>query len=345
MSFPFPLRAPALAALLTASLLGAQPAAQAAPAASAAISLDTTPRAGQHQRQLIDIQAVMKMRAEAAADATDEQRAKTAKANEQMAQMGGMKMTMQMEQTMKVGQPDAAGWLPLTVTSGSKKGTMQMGDKVIPLPDGKQGDMAITARFNPRDFSFEVQKIEGSSPEMNALMRAQGETLISQALQLPKALSQQPLKVGESVTVPFNMAMPVPVPGAGGGMQAQIHYTLVRVDKGVAYFDLGMTLDVKLDTPLPKPAAAAAAASSASAAETTDTPDAPPRMLHVVMTGGGKGTSSLRLADRLPLAGQLTMDMKMTMDGPDHQRVLMDMDMAMQTKGESLAKPATKKKP
>ena len=70
----------------------------------------------------------------------------------------------------------------------------------------------------------------------------------------------------------------------------------------------------------------------------------------MVITGNGKGTSSLRLADRLQLASRLAMDMKMTMNGPDNGRMLMDMDMVVQTKGESLAKPAaakapTKKKP
>ena len=61
--------------------------------------------------------------------------------------------------------------------------------------------------------------------------------------------------------------------------------------------------------------------------------------------GSGKGTASLRLADRLPLANQLAMDMKMTMNGPDNGRMLMDMDMVVVSKGESLAKPAAAKAP
>ena len=51
------------------------------------------------------------------------------------------------------------------------------------------------------------------------------------------------------------------------------------------------------------------------------------------------------MSDRLPLSSQLTMDMKMTMDGPDNNRILMDMDMTLRSKGESLAKPAAKKAP
>lgn len=336
MTFPSPLRLSALAGLLALHV-----AAQAAPAAPVAVSFDTTPRAGQHQRQSMEIQAVIKTRMEAAPEATEEQRAKVAKAAEQMAQAGALKMSIQMQQTMKVGQPGADGWLPLTVESGNKKGTMQMGDKVMPLPNNRQGDMSITARFNPKDFAFEIQNFEGGSPEVNKLMSTQGQSLISQVLQLSKALSQRALKVGESVDVPLTMALPVALPGGAGGMQGLVHYTLARVEKGVAHFDLSMTLDVSLDAPLPSPPVAASAAS----APDTGAADAPRRMLHMVMTGSGKGTSSLRLADRLPLASQMAMDMKMTMDGPDNARVLMDMDMVTTSKGESLARPAAKKKP
>ncbi|MFX8098507.1 hypothetical protein ABTK82_19355, partial [Acinetobacter baumannii] len=86
-----------------------------AQAAPAAITFDTTPRAGQHQRQNIDLQATLRMRAEPGPDASDEERAKIAPAAERMAQMGPMQMSMKMAHTLKVGQPDADGWLPLTV--------------------------------------------------------------------------------------------------------------------------------------------------------------------------------------------------------------------------------------
>ncbi|WP_457445499.1 hypothetical protein [Roseateles sp. P5_E4] len=331
MTIASPLRLPLLGALLGLNL-----AAQAAPSAPAAVSFDTTPRAGQHQRQRIDLQAVMKMRVEAGPDATDEQRAKAAQAAEGMALMGPMKMSMHMEQTMQVGAADTAGWLPLSLAVGAKGGSVEIGGKPTPLPNLGKTDMRIAARFNPKDFGFEVQKVEGGSPELSEAMSNQGKAAISESLQLLKALSQRPLKVGDSVEVPLNMALPMPLPGGAGGMQGLVRYTLARVDKGVAHFDLSMDLNMNIDTPLPRPAAAASAASGAAA-------DAAPPMLHMQITGGGKGTSSLRLADRLPLASQLAMDMKMTMNGPDNGRMFMDMDMVVQSKGESLAKPAAAK--
>jgi len=311
---------------LLGALFGLHLASQAAPA-PAAVSFDTAPRAGQHQRQLIDLQATMKIRMEAGPDATEEQRAKIAQAAERAAQTGPMKMSTQMEQTMKVDAADAQGWLPLTVTVASKGGSMQVGDRTIPLPNTLT-NVSYTARFNPQDFNFEMQNAEGSSAELAEAMKTQGGALISESLQLFKALSQRPLKIGDSVEVPLNMALPIPLPGSAGGMQGRVKYTLARVDRGVAHFDLGMDLKMDVSAPLPGPAA-----SDAAAAE-------PPKTLQMQIGGSGKGTAALRLADRLPLTSRLAMDMKMTMNGPDNGRMDMDMNMVVQTKGESLAKPA-----
>lgn len=317
---------------LAAALLGLNLGAIAAPA-PAPITFDTTPRAGQHQRQSIDMRATIKMRAEAGPEATDEQRAKIAQGAERLAQMGPMQMSMQMQQTVKVGQPDADGWLPLTVAAGGKTGQLLMGGKTVPLPNRQDQNLSFAARFNPKDFAFEMQKVEGMG-ELNDLMRSQGNTMVAEALQLSKALSQRPMKVGDSVDVPLTMALPVPVPGAGGSLNGQVHYTLAKVERGVAYFNLSM--DLKMDITAPMPAAAASAPEAASAPAA----DAAPKTMHVVISGSGKGNSSLRLADRLALTSKLAMGMQMTMGLPDNGVMLMDMDMLVQSRGESLAKSA-----
>lgn len=336
MTFASPLRLPLLAALLAVQL-----SAQAAPAAPVAVSFDTTPRAGQHQRQQIDLHAVMRMQVEAGPEATEEQRAKIAQAGERMKQGGPIKMAMRMQHTMKVDAADAAGWLPMTIAVANQGGSMEVGGNTVPLPANKVGDLSFAARFNPKDFSFELQKFEGGSPEVNEVMAQQGKAMIGEALQLHKALSQRPLKVGESVEVPLTMPLPMPLPGGAGKMDSKVRYTLVRVDKGVAHFDLGMDMQMDVNTPLPKPAAAASAAEPAESADSTATP---PPMLHMAITGTGKGSSALRLADRLPLSSTLAMTVKMDMSGPDNGRMRMEMDMEMRSAGQSLAKPATAKK-
>lgn len=336
MTLASPLRLPLLGALLGFHLVVA-----AAPAAPAAVSFDTTPRAGQHQRQTIDMQMLMTMRAEAAPEASEEQRAKIAQAAAQMAQAGPVKVSTRMRQTMKVGAADDAGWLPMTVSVAHQGGSVEVGGKATPLPQAQAADVSFSARFNPKDFGFELGRFDAGSPEVNALMATQGQAMIGEALQLYKALAQRPLKVGESVELPMTMALPMPLPGGAGAMQGRLRYTLARVAKGVAHFDLDMDLKMDISAPLPQPAQAASAASAAD----TDAADTPPQMLRMVATGSGKGTSSLRLSDRLPLANRLAMRMQMAMNGPDNGRMAFDMDMVMQSKGESLARPVSRKKP
>jgi hypothetical protein len=258
VNLAFPLRPTLLGVLFGLGL-----SVQAAPGQPAAISFDTTPRAGQHQRQSIDLLATMKMRVEAAPEATDEQRAKIAQTAERMNQMnqaGAMKMAMKMQQTLKVGAADAEGWLPLTFVVTNNGSSIEMGGKTVPMPNNKALDMRFDARFNPKDFGFDVKQVEGAPPQVSDMMLKQGNTMIGEALQLSKALAQHPLKVGESVDVPLALNLPVPLPGGAGAMQGTVRYTLARMDKGVAYFDLGMDLKLSADMPLPaKPDADASA--------------------------------------------------------------------------------------
>ncbi len=314
------------AAWVLALSLEAAAATPAAPAAVSTVAFDTTPRAGQHQRQRIDIKAVVSMRAQPGPNATDEQRARTAQAAEKFAQMGAMKMAVKMDQTLKVGQPDAEGWLPLTVSTGSQAGQVEVGGKTQPLPQGKE--LGFIARFNPKDFAFEIQDVEGAA-EVGDVVRNQGRAIVGEALQLYKVLAQRPLKVGESVEVPMNLALPMPLPGGAGAMQAKLRYTLTRLDKGVAHFDTAMNMQMDINAPTP---AASAASQPAD--------DTPPQLMNVAMNGSGKGSSTLRLADGLPLTSQLRMVMTITMQMPDNGLMLMDMDMDTRARGESLAKAA-----
>jgi hypothetical protein len=309
---------------LVGALFGLQLGAHAAPQSPQVVTFDTAPRAGQHQRQLIDMQMTMQSRLEAGPGATDEQRAKIAQAAENMARAGTVKMNMKIAQTTQVGQPDAQGWLPLTVSSAAQGGQIEIGGRTQPMPPQANANMSFTARFNPKDFAFEVLQSQGA--ELNELMRAQGQAMVNEALQMAKALGQRTMKPGDSVEVPMNMALPVPIPGGAGKLDAKLRYTLKHVDRGVAHFDLAMTMQMAMDAPLPAGAASAAPAT--------------PQTMNMQLTGAGTGTSSLRLSDRLPLASQLGMDVKMDLQGPDNGRMFMDMQMQVQARGESLAKPA-----
>lgn len=345
MTLPLPLRLP-----VAGSLLGLHLIAGAATANPPAVSFDTTPRAGQHQQQTLDIAATIRMRMEPGPDATEEQRAKIAQAAAGISKNGPLKMKMRMLQTLKVDAADATGWLPMTVSMVPQGGSMEVGGNTVPMPENKAGNISIAARFNPNDFSYELQRVDGGAANFNEAMAKQGQLMVGEALQLYKELAKRPLKVGESVEVPLNMKLPIPLPGSAGDMQSKLRYTLNRVDKGVAHFDVSMDLKMNMDVPMPRPPVAAAsapatdAAASAASAVAAEPAPAAPAVLHIATTGSGKGTSALRLSDRLPLHNELSMTMQMDMSGPDNTRMLMDMDMDLQSKGESLAKPAVKPK-
>jgi len=343
---------PFLRLSLPCTLLGLALASHATPAA---VRFDTVPRAGQHQRQLMDVRAVMTMKLEPGPAASPEERAKLEQAGDFMSRNGPIKMAMQMQETLKVGAADAKGWLPVTVDLKSLSGSMEAGGKTVPLPRAGAGDIRVSGRFNPKDFGFEVQMVDGGPAGMAEVMTQRGRSLLGDALQIHKALAERPLKIGESVEVPYNVALPMPMPGGAGEMQSKIRYTLNRLDKGVAYFDLNLVMDMDVNTTLPPPARAASAAADAAsqaasapdAASTLNTADAPARTLQMKIKATGSGSSSLRLSDRLPLSSQMKMVMKMVADGPDNTRMTMDMDMTLQSRGESLARgtAAKRKKP
>lgn len=321
------LSASSLRIVIAGALLGLQLGAHAAEP-EATVPFDITPRAGQHQRQLLDMQVMTTTRLVPGPEATDDERAKIAQAQQQMAQMGRVKMSVRMEQTQRVGQPDAEGWLPLTLSSTSKGGEVELGGKKRTLPKDKKLDLLVQARFNPKDHAFDVQQVLGDG-DADDQLRIKGAAMVTEALQLPKALSERPLKVGDSVEVPLNMALPFAVPGSSAQMDSKLRYTLKRVERGVAHFDLSMAMQIRTTAAQPADSAA-----SAQAREVTN----------MQLTGTGKGSSTLRLADRLPLSSQLDLDVKMAMQAPDNGRMLMTMRMQMKSKGESLTKPAATKK-
>ncbi len=127
--------------------------------------------------------------------------------------------------------------------------------------------------------------------------------------------------------MPLVAALPMPGPGPNGGqLKGQLRYTLTRLDKGIAYFDVGMTLDMNAAVTPPAGASAPAAGP-----------------VNMTAQGGGQGKFSMRLADRLALTSDMSMQTKMTINVPNGDVVRMDMDMTMKGRGESLKPVAAKR--
>lgn len=306
----------ALLGLLTGAVLAAKPTAELP-------LMDMTPRPHQHQRQTMDMQALMTVRIEPRADATDEERARAQQAQAAMP----MTMKMRLQQTMRTGGLGADGWMPLTLDHRTMDLSMTTATGVpVPIPTAKTGSMTITARLQPQDLRFELDTVQGQQP-LDDSLKPMMNTLMNQLLGMTKAMRGKNLVVGESFDMPLDAALPMPGPGPNGGqLKGQIRYTLTRLDKGVAYFDAVMTLDMN-----------ASVASSAGASA--------PAALPVNMTaqGGGQGKFSMRLADRLALTSDMTLQTQMTINAPNGDVVRMDMDMTMTGRGESLKPVAAKR--
>lgn len=302
--------------LLTGAVLAAKPAAEVP-------LMDMTPRPNQHQRQTMDMQALMTVRIEPRAEATDEEKARAQQAQAAMP----MTMKMRLQQTLRTGGLKADGWMPLTLDHRTMDLSMTTATGVpVPLPASRAGNMTITARFHPKDFLFELDTLQGQQP-LDDSLKPMMNTLMNQVLGMAQAMRGKTLAVGESFDMPLDGALPMPGPGLNGGqLKGQIRYTLTRLDKGIAYFDAGMTLDMN---------AAVTPPASASA------PAAGP--VNMTAQGGGQGKFAMRLADRLALTSDMTMQTQMTINVPNGDVVRMDMDMTMKGRGESLKPVAAKR--
>jgi hypothetical protein len=193
--------------------------------------------------------------------------------------------------------------------------------------------MAITARFHPKEFRFELESLQGEQP-LDEQIKPMMNTLMNQVLGMAQAMRGKYLVVGESFDMPLDAALPMPGPGPNGGqLKGQIRYTLTRLDKGIAYFDAAMTLD--MNASVTPPAGASAPQASASA------PAAGP--VNMTAQGGGQGKFSMRLADRLALTSDMAMKTQMTINVPNGDVVRMDMDLTMKGRGESLKQVAAKR--
>jgi len=303
---------PRLAGALFGLLAGA---AFAVPPVTEVALLDMTPRPNQQQRQTVDMQAVMNVRIEPRADASDAERARA----EQARSMMPMTMKSRMEQTLQTGAQRKDGWIPLSLNQRMLDFTLTAGNgATLPVPPANMANLKFSARFNPKDFAFDIEEVQGDAEEQ---FRTLSATTLTKFLAIAKALHEHKIKVGESFELPMDMPLQMPVPSASGGqMKGMLRYTLNRVDKGIAYFDVATDLDINASMVPP-----AGAASSV-----------PTGPMDMQAKGGGKGQFTLRLADRLALSSDMGMQMHMTVNSPNGDVMFMDMDMQMKGRGESL---------
>ena len=216
----------ALLGLWAASVFAAQPGAGIA-------VLDMTPLPNQRQQQTLDMRLTMDIRVEPHPGATEEEKAKVAQTQALMP----MTMTLRSLTTLRTGPLGAGGWMPLSLERRTLEGSMttRTGAAIpFPVPPASK----FSARFNPTDFTFELDDPPGGPTATPPALKPFMTQTLNEVLAMAKAMRGKPLKVGESVDLPLNMAIPVAstLPGAAQ-MNGGLRLTLTRVDHGVAYFE------------------------------------------------------------------------------------------------------------
>lgn len=317
--------------LPTAQAASAKPKAAAAASASAAtneVELRFFPLPQQRHQIHSVMRMKMDMRMEPFEGMSEEERAKM----EQAMQAAKMPMSMRSEFDQQV-----------TTTAADKQGNfqLQLRGKSLPLemsnsagervgPPKATVDIKIDAKLNQKTGSFQSMKMAG----MDAASSGLSEGLLKQLLSSMSALEGRRLKVGESAEMPLDMALPIPK-GPGMDLKMLGRYTLVKLENGVADFDVGVNITMAMNDDKAEAAAAAAAAASSAASAPDATASAPTTPL-MTASGQGQGRMSWRVADRLVLNQAMNLAMNMRMQAPGKPVMNMKVDMEMEASGKNL---------
>ena len=245
-----------------------------------------------------------------------------------------LRFDMTLQQRLQTGLLDAQRRMPISASIESSQMEVRNGEgELLPgMPAKGLSDMRFSARVV--DGRYEDIRVNGEN--LRKLTPELLEATFRKTFDALAQLNGARLKVGESIELPLEMALPLPgAPSFSNATKVLTRYTLTRVQAGVAYFDIGATLDFRADLPLP-PAAASAAASAAEGAPAT------PRSQELMVSGKGTGQLQLRLADRLPLRNDLDMEASMHMALPDGHAMQMTVQVQTTSVGRAL-RPSTGK--
>lgn len=276
----------------------------------------------------------MDMRMEPLEGMSEDERAK----REQAMQAAKMPMTLRSEfdQRMTTTAADKHGNFQLQLRGTALPMAMSNGAGERVGPHMAKMDIKIDAKLNQKTGSFEAMKVAG----LDAAASGMSEGLLKELLMSMRGLEGRRLKVGESAEMPLDMALPIPK-GPGMNLKMVGRYTLLKLEQGVADFDVGVNISMDMDGRTLDPASSAALASSSPAADSAASAPAAPDPKNQTMpsmkaSGEGKGRMSLRLADRLMLTQQMEMTMSMRIEAAGKPAMNMSLDMQMEASGKNL---------
>jgi hypothetical protein len=129
--------------------------------------------------------------------------------------------------TQKVGTPDAQGALKVDMTYEDVSQEMSMNDQPAP-PEAAANAAKLKGKTLSMTLDASGEVVDVTPPADFPLPQGMIKEMLKQALGL---MPRQELAIGESVSAPFQMAMPVPV---SGGEPPQLKGTLVSKLTGIS---------------------------------------------------------------------------------------------------------------
>jgi hypothetical protein len=154
----------------------------------------------------------------------------------------------------QIGKPEADGRIRLDLTYEEMTQKMLMNGQEMPVP--AQLTAGITGKTVALWIDSKYQVLDVKAPEGFPLAGEQLKTMMGQMM---AAVPHQQMSVGETVSTPLSMALPIPVPGsARAQLKGQTKTTLVKLsaegDDHVATLDhtVDATLDMAPETPTGK---------------------------------------------------------------------------------------------
>ena len=293
------------------------------------VTLNLMPLPGSHQQ--LDLKTEMRMTMAMILGPQAPEKAQQAAAN--LKEAGLITMRTEMRQTLTTTSKAADGSYDMLADLVTLKNEMKDGKgNVKAMPD--MGKIKFKVGLKNEQIQGVDIDTEPGSPMAKVWSSDMARQLFDKSFDWMRKFNGTTLKVGESIELPMDLALPPGLSTGNGKMVGR--YTLTSLNKGIADFDVAVKMDMALQVPVP-PAKSASDSADAASAPVPSASAAAATTGQAAMTGQGSGKMTVRMKDRLMLRNDMTMSLQMDMAMPQDVKMHMTMEMDMQGVGKTIA--------
>jgi len=153
--------------------------------------------------------------------------------------------------SQKVGTPDEKGGLKVEMTYEDMTQDLSLNDQPAP-PEAAEAALRIKGKTLSMTLDANGEVIDVTPPAGLEMPPEAVKDMLKQALGL---MARQEMAVGETVTAPFSMAMPIPIPGDPPQITGDVKSTLTAISgpPGNEIASLDQVVTAGVDAKLPAP--------------------------------------------------------------------------------------------